>query len=669
MSSTPPQTPPRSQASSRVPSHLSSQADQISFQLSKLVTILQQATNQLSSLIPASNAPQLPPKELRSTQRHRTRAGLHGPTASISELQRHASRALQEREEVEQWELGSAASDPSVGLANSAASASVVPPIDRFTRSEGVSRNDPFHPTDTYFGGLERKSSTRSNTSTASGQDRLSTPAGARGHRLRPSVGTVGAFGIGTAAGSGSPSMRDHGGRSRRRPASVGGWIDHTSPVPPSPLARTLGTNDDATNAKDPEGDLQELWDAAHGLRKGFIWTLIAVCEESDIDGKNRQDLGAVLVELVNNLRQIATQIETLRQQSCLEPDCAASSRIGSNAQPPPFRALPSQKLDRNESAISGILAADPTPSAPSLQNHSARRHLGHRSTISLEPHSPPDFGPPSSAPAPTAQALARYESQHVTLSDTLRTLQSSLGSVLSEARLLSPLSPLPLSDSPAVETRNLEARRRLEAVLEKHDTIKEELEKLALEWAESRVTLRQALGIELFKTDPSTQRKMGLGIQAEWETKADILHELGSNDTPPNRPKPEGSSDAALDDGQATPELDLVSRQALLDAALSMSLQPQEREDEREKIFEAVAGEKRDRTPGAEKLSREERIRRMKEGREALDAGKRAASVSEGGGGIAEQQRMVGELRQVLEGREKRRNTEGDPESTSSSS
>jgi hypothetical protein len=131
------------------------------------------------------------------------------------------------------------------------------------------------------------------------------------------------------------------------------------------------------------------------------------------------------------------------------------------------------------------------------------------------------------------------------------------------------------------------------------------------------------------------------------------ISDELDSNDAPPE----EEEGNASLDDGSRNEngndyELEFFSRQAIIDAALSSGLGigfDGEGEEEEEKVFEAIAGT--EQNGGNVKLSREERVKKMKEAREALNVGKQATATATGGGesDFQNQRKMVGELRQVL--------------------
>ena len=619
--STPPSTPPRTRTpSSSSPPRTSQSSQELLNSISTLITLFESATSQLVPFLsqPPESTP-LPPQTLsKPTSLPRLRSKTHQPTASLSELYRHAQIALQEREEIEQFDQ---LTSPTL-------------PLHPSPSTQSQAQEDPFHPTMTYFGGLERKSSTRSTSSNPT-TERLSSSVGpggggGRSHRLRPSVGAVGAFGV-----TGSPLLREVGAR-RRRPKSMGGWIEHSSsPLLNSPLLKAVNVEEEV-ELGEKEG---EKWEVYHKVRKGFVWSLITVFEESE----ESNQVGKIVEQVTKGLKRITKEVEgiqlmgnhILRKKSSSKRVVARPSSL---YVPSP---RPNQRSSHSPSSSSSIVITPNSPTPPSFQtpsshiHHALSRLNGQRSSASIQPN----FAPPLSLDSPQTLALQTYESQHSTLSQSLKSLESELNQVLSQTRLLSPSLPLSTPESTA----------RLEALLKLHDGIKDSLQLLAIEWAASRITLRQALGVELKQSRSEEEETVGLGIQEEEE-------EEGREEYQPPSP-PITDPNASLDDGTSPQdlELDLSSRQALLDAALSLSLSPSQAEDEKEKVFEAVVGE-RSRSLGlgvGEKLSREERIRRMREAREALDVGKKAAGRGGGEeeGGMRMQLKMVGELREVLKG------------------
>jgi len=300
--------------------------------LTSLIELYQTATKKLSGSLPTSSALSKPvhhdvdvetPPISRVKRSHH-----HQVTASLSELHRHASRAFLERREIQKWEQQQ--EQPSSSPSSSLLSRSL-PPSTTTTYNEQI-EEDPFHPTETFFGGLERKSSTRSNASAAgssssspySPSPSSSTPNTTntnttnkhRHNRLRPSVGNVGIFGIGTLAtaagatsttsgggGGVSPLLRELGEKERslllkkrRRPVSMSGWIpsssSSTTPLCPNTPIQ-LSTK--STNSN------ENLWEICHSVRKSFIWSLIALLDDDDQD-EDVDDLGETETEILERI-------------------------------------------------------------------------------------------------------------------------------------------------------------------------------------------------------------------------------------------------------------------------------------------------------------------------------------------------------------------------------
>ncbi|GAA5907583.1 uncharacterized protein JCM6883_001824 [Sporobolomyces salmoneus] len=521
------------------------------------------------------------------------------------------------RAEHQQWETGSTTSDTPALLSASLPSSSA-PTWPPRHRNEPIENSvDPFHPTDTYFGGLERKSSTRSNASAPS--DRLPPTR----HRLRPSVGTSGVFGVGTAAAAGpaSPLLRGIERRSRRRPASMGGWIESSAVIPLSPSLGSIRRAERVGGKKEEEeedqeelnveADLRHAWETAHLSRKTFIWNLIATFEENNEGQRRWKEAETILVELAQGLDEITNRVERL------------------------------SKIDRSKSDHLKTISVN----LPST-THRQTRHNLTSAPSSPSPRSAsspmidqPNFAPPS-AIVPTAQALSEYETRHASIGQSLECLQGTFASIISKTRLLSP-------PHQANSSTPHPHQQRVEELLKLHDSVKEELQNIANEWAKSRIALRQAVGANLKSKTTSSDAAPSRVAEVQVKEEVDGVEEdeLDAEDAPPER-----DLNASLDDGRPIDDPDFSSRQAILDAALSSTTELGPGEDSTEKIFEAVAGGRERRNPGGSKLTREERVLRMKEARQALDAGKRAASTQGRGGENIESQ-LVGELRRVLQG------------------
>ncbi|GAA6062198.1 hypothetical protein JCM10212_006479 [Sporobolomyces blumeae] len=750
---TPPMTPPQDAFHLTSPSLESSPlAATVSESLSSLSSLLELSTSELSSLLdgtsplgstdPHSGSSTVRPSP-NSTMRTRSR---HVPTASLAELQRHMSRAISERREVQEWEEAtSSPKGPTLVVLDRSASRTAQrldeamdspsrtrsAPQDATSTTRIVAVEDPFHPTTTFFGGLERKSSTRSTSSLRSTQTRTpTTPSshlqhqrfpstssttsqsllegsdglgsaaggGARrpNHRVRPSVGSVGIFGIGTAQSSsttprsgtgtgatlggigGSPLLRELsaggiGQAKRRRPASMGGWVDGRSAqmyrdvssdargggtrpsreievgTPTKRSTRAEASRIDASTrygqveALDVMNDLKEQWQASHLDRQRFVWTLISVLEQLDsrsdrTNGKaGAETVDGVLRTLVNGVKDISTTIE--RAKPSLPPGPRLVESIKSTGSSVPVLAL------------SSLRAKAPHQSA-----------RGSASNFNLVDQERRDFAPPSSTLSPRLEGLRRYRTLHQTLLDRLDAMRDEFDSISEQLEVK-------IDEAPGTEP---ETDKAIADLVLRHDQIQSSLEDLAKTWVESRLSLRTSLGLD--STSASTRNKTrpkandddpsravtGLGIERDGPP--GVPDELDPTDAPP-----EEDGFASLDDGRPRESDDdgtgVDERQAVVDAlefnlgrrTLADSTNEGDRStsvQEQEKVFEGVVEDPRRALRGPH-LSREERILRMKEGREALDAGRLAARGTTGsdGGGLEAQQRMVGELREVLRG------------------
>ncbi|GAA5998422.1 hypothetical protein JCM5350_005946 [Sporobolomyces pararoseus] len=740
---TPPETPTRPRNSKPPPSL----ETLLSQELKSLVKLYQTYTIRLSTLLPLSALPQAlqmpqgsastsnPSVSPSSSPLIPTRLGSkrtnnHQATASLSELHRHASLAILERKEIQQWESSSSSFSPSSPSTSFSPTTkprpssvySSISSSDSTTtllnQSIASSEQDPFHPTETFFGGLERKSSTRSNpsylTSSSLTSSSSSNERGHHQHRFRPSIGNQGVFGIGTSAASGggggvSPLLREISSKRdsrKRRPVSMGGWIESTSsrssvpliPLSPTVVVVTEGSSSNSRMEEDQkrrgvegnrEGEwevdekiiegLRKDWENSHLFRKGFIWNLIALFEEvgqeeegEKVTRNNKwEETRKVLKELVSKLQGVLERVDLVR----LEVQTNQTTIL--DRQRPQRQDHHSPRLSSSSIVVTPFSPSpSPLPHLLRLSSPPSTASNSFTSSSFSRPLVQPNFAPPrDSSSLPTIQALNSYQLSHNSLSNSLGSMQSLLDSIVSELRTLSPTSPPPPPPTLASTTtgdeeseqhrRQLHRQGRIEGLLKRHDQIKEELQSFAIEWSKSRVSIRQAVGVELKTSLVEQQQRQqsstkvgereGEGIEKEEKT------ELNPQDAPPEQEEEEELENALLDDGQSTTiDDEFSSRQAVVDAILSTSLGlgnglgiDTEGGGGEEKIFEAVVGgeEKEKRGQGDKKLSREERVRRMKEAREALNVGKQATGEGGIGGGFEAQQKMVGELREVLKG------------------
>lgn len=526
---------------------------------------------------------------------------------------RHDSLARAERSEVSRWEEGSSA--PSTSRPSSV------------HLPDGV---DPFHPTESTFGGIDRRESGTPQRGNAA----AATAATAGGkHRLRVSLGPH---------HGGSPSGPDGAGGAgarRKRPLSMGG-LDSAPPP----------REDDRQGASDETRrvllvTLQDRFDDAHDARRGVLWRLLEALDHASSDEAWRAAESA-LAPLGGVLARAAKDVAAAHAREF--PDAATGRNLSADADSPAPTTSPQEREKRRRSGFYARPEADdldadvlvshapPTPTPPSARRPAPDANFAPSHSTSASPFAPRRAAlhahvPSLSAPDPAFAAHA----QRMTLA--LRALQA-------KARVV-------LADAGPARAGSAAGRERVLAVWE---SVGEEVRRLEREWREGEMTLRRALGLVVEDVQPEEEEQAevprGDATTGEEEPTTDNGDELNAT----------GAVYATLDASTATDD-DLISnRQAVLDAALSASLLPPPDSGDgadspaEEKVFEAVAGTERRAAEGA-KLSRDERIRRMKEAREALALGRSSLeSPSKGGsgervGGADTQRNMVGELREVL--------------------
>ncbi|GAA5968865.1 hypothetical protein JCM11641_000762 [Rhodosporidiobolus odoratus] len=710
-------------------------------------------SKELERLLPPNSAllsPLPPPSDthlISSTVSPRDSSS--APRASLSELRRHASLAAFERAEVDHFNhdnlstSGSTSSRPS----------SLFLPNDAL---EGQGQNqlafDPFHPTASTFGGIDRRlspsspmmiSSPRGRPASFSSVSSLSPslPGGSAEpfhrppppqHRLRPSLDIVGAFGVGTATAANSVRGGGGGGGRKKRPVSMGGWSGQSSafrlrteggggtggasrsmPGSPALSAQSVPEEDEEETELGGElgsrvggGDireamrpfllvsLQDAFEDAHDARRAVLWRVLEALEEGD-EGVWREVSG-VVEKLATGVREFGDRVRGAQE---LEFEGGAATIRGQRAPGGSADEKEREKEKRRRSGLYGRFdEVDPIhqggplrisiPTSSSLPLHSApasalaaRQAALARLTGSASSPLPPspsplrrqapafsppaayaDFAPSSSAPSRTQLCApsSSTQAQLTSLTLPLRSLQAKLRLLSSDLSTLPPSPDRQSSSSPDIGR-----------ILATYDSLSLEIDRLGGAWKEGRAALRVGLGV-----DPPPPLPF-----SDAEAEEDDHQRLGpeplsdgeDHDAPPS---PITTTDAAAD-GARNPshdafatldlsspsasttsdlDLDMGQRQALLDAALSLSLSPPPSSDA-DKVFEAVAGPpSRSRTDG-EKLSREERIRRMREAREALAAGRVSLGGVGGGGGEGGgrtggkdgTKAMVGELREVL--------------------
>ncbi|BGO99359.1 Vezatin domain-containing protein [Rhodotorula toruloides] len=572
----------------------------------------------------------------------------HTSQASLSELLRHDTRARLERDEVERWE-GASASGGSRPTS--------------VAQGEG-SAFDPFHPTESTFGGIDRR--------VAIGD--AGTPA-RRG--LKSSLGP------GSGASAGSPLRADPPASARKkRPLSLGGV---SAALSPSDAQQPPRTPSPSSPAQDLTPflliTLQDTLETLHDTRRGVIWRLLESLShaQSDtawnaIDGlvdSAARRVGEVASEVGQaHEREFGTSkpeeegegLERRRSERRrrsgyysrtaheIEVDLPQS---GTSTSPVATGLTPTTAKARGDALAR--LNGGPKPAGPPATPTNSSR-APPRSTT---PASYANFAP-SASPSPADNSLASHT--HA-LSLLLRSIQAKLRVVTSDTALLATM-------------RAEEVDERREKVLRTWDGIGREIDALRGEWSAGGEALKRALGLEVEAEQ----------VEVEEEEETEVARDVGDeqreeagDEEQDAELNPTGAIYATLDSSGQPPSADetLATRQALLDATLSLSLLPPTTDAAaEEKVFEAVAGppsSSRMYGPDGSKLSRDERIRRMREAREALQRGreslessptKERGSIGGTAGGVEEQQKMVGELREVLRelNREKGRETPEPP-------
>lgn len=536
------------------------------------------------------------------------------PTRDTLELSRHEARALQDRLDAEarEQELEALALEQS-----------------RTDRAKRLSWNSERNPelSDSTFGGIERKTSIRSKGA----------------HRVRPSIGTVGVFGVGTAAAGldAAPSPT----RRQRRPASLGVWPgqslsfalkdDSEAGSATSSPAKRKPTREREQELAELQGDrtdeslglmaLQDAFEEVHDLRRALLWRVMELVDRS-VEEDQWVEVGGMLDRLAGWLRQAASRVskgvEVEFGTSGLGSDKLALGRSTSSASKrlsgmdfgsathttSPPRSRP---LSLSLASPQLMPTSTSTRSSPSQPPAAGARHTT-RPSLTL------DFAPPP--PSSSQTSLVVLEQRNTAISVALRTIAAKVHIVQDDAKRRAASS---LSSSTS-STSSPEVDR----LLATHDSIRADLETLLREWEDSRVALR--------------------GVLKPVESKPPLSRSSSAEEDDMGSTSLDSIPDVELEErvgGEANdPGLELVSADDGLEPAAA------ERSGDKdesylapagvEQVYEAVAGT-REGKDGGTKLSREERIRASKEARE-----RKPASSS---GGFKLEAGMVAELKDVL--------------------
>ncbi|EGU11897.1 Pathogenesis-related protein 1-like protein [Rhodotorula toruloides ATCC 204091] len=487
----------------------------------------------------------------------------HTSQASLSELLRHDTRARLERDEVERWE-GASASGGSRPTS--------------VAQGEG-SAFDPFHPTESTFGGIDRR--------VAIGD--AGTPA-RRG--LKSSLGP------GSGASAGSPLRADPPASARKkRPLSLGGV---SAALSPSDAQQPPRTPSPSSPAQDLTPflliTLQDTLETLHDTRRGVIWRLLESLSHAQSDTAWNA-IDGLVDSAARRVGEVASEVGQAHERefgtSKPEEEGEGLERRRSE------RRRRSGYYSRTAHEIEVDLPQSGTSTSPVATGLTPTTAKARGDALARLNGGPKPAGPPAT---PTNSSRAPPRS----------TTPASYANFAPSA------SPSPADNSLASHTHALSLLLR------------------------------------------SIQAKLRVVT-----SDTALLATMRAEEVDERREKPPSADET------------LATRQALLDATLSLSLLPPTTDAAaEEKVFEAVAGppsSSRMYGPDGSKLSRDERIRRMREAREALQRGreslessptKERGSIGGTAGGVEEQQKMVGELREVLRelNREKGRETPEPP-------
>ncbi|GAA6001081.1 uncharacterized protein JCM10292_006365 [Rhodotorula paludigena] len=609
--------------------------------LSDALAALSTSTAALNALLPASS-----PLLQHSTATAASES-THAPSASLSELMRHDSRARQERDEL----VAAAAAAASPVSASSAAAATAVV--------------DPFHPTESTFGGIERR------------RAELDAGTGADEDDAAP----------GSPAGPGARAGLAAKPRRSQRPLSLGGASG-------LPAATSSPSDDDAADRDATERlllvSLQEQFDDLHALRRGVVWRVIEVVDHPADAATADEACGAAARALEQLGERLAGAAQGVARAHASEFGESPAATDHSSAVPAREHA--------GAPAGGGSEGMQRTTSASEREKRrrsglygrgEEAAHVPSSSAAQWAPPPPPAAGggrtsapsTPTAPPRPAAAGLRRVPSASSSAApSSFANFAPPAGGLLASPLSRSALTAasagpgtdpalVALVQGMSLSLRAVQAKLRLvladagaagaddkarEGAWRAWEGVGAEVRRLEAEWRGGEGVVRKALGLEkemrLEESAEAEQADQAGALVLEIEPEAQDVEE--SDDL-----NAKGAVDATLDaSASPAPAAADDERQALLDAALSLSLLPPADSPSEEKVFEAVAGPDRRAPSAADKLSRDERIRRMKEAREALALGRsslespgKGASPGPGGGGVDAQRNMVGELREVL--------------------
>lgn len=520
---------------------------------------------------------------------------------------------------------------------------------------------------ETSFGGIERRASTNSRTRST--------------HRVRPSIGSAGVFGVGTLAGGReSPVPPSPVARHKRRPASLGVWPGQSlsfalreayhvevgnGGLPSTPVKRgqhETRKEEDADD-EDEEGKegllrLQEAFEEMHDVRRGLLWKVLTLVDNGELGEKEWEKVVGVLEEVKRVCEEgkkvVKEAVEKEFGSSGLGTEMLGSAALGRSVNGAAaatgtaskrmsgmdFGASTSSRPGSSQSTHRPLSLGSPLlPSSTFPSTSSPRRQPpshSHSRGPSLQ-----NFAPPSTS---SSTPLTTLTSHHAQLSLSLRSIAAKLHLVNDDVRRV-----------------DINGGVDVDRLLATHDSIKNDLDTLVREWEDSRLCLRavarppptssltrsssfedDGVGSTSLDSIPDEESEPEETFGGGQDQDQDRLFRTDDDETE------EWRRDADEDDDRA--------RQGRFDSFLPPP------GHEQEQVFEATVGSRRTGgDDGGVKLSREERIRAMQEKRKSrvgggggsgLGAGGGVGSDNEGssgGGAVRLEAGMVAELKDVL--------------------
>ena len=546
-----------------------------------------------------------------------------------------------------------------------------------------------------------------------------------------------------------SPKSRRSGS-----PPPLGRPLSATSSSPsPDPVRLPPATEpDSATTTVIPLllVSLQDTFDDLHALRRGVIWRLLEALSGAESDRNWNALAGVVGGGLAERLEEIAKDVGEVQERELFDGAVGGGGGGGLDAADVRAKEMEMERRKEKEkrrrsgayarelfdddadgpdvldlgdeveveenvfsdaagrtgeldtasrrdalARLTGTPTPTPIPPPPPPLSSSLLNTNKTKQNRRAPPASYANFAPPSS----TSVAFSSSDSAaDPDLVGHARLMALALRAIEAKLRLV--VDEVVAHSSPAGDDHDHDhdedgRRRRLLAVGEMYRGIGVELKRLEEQWRVGGDVLDRAMGLVVRATPPAlaedAEAEPSVAVRdldgsTGQEKDEEGRNQLGAEDAVLQTEPSGGTGDEDDDDDDP-----IANRQALVDAALSASLLIPPSAPAEEKVFEAVAGPVRSTSSdGSNKFSREERIRRMKEAREALargreslesspaksrtgsapadaDAGSPLGSRSGGGASssLAQQQKMVGELQEVLReyNRERGRNVSGGPD------